>query len=118
MVMSTGGVAKPTAGKRETDSVYSCVCICTLHGVTAGRQQTMEIRGYHKIYLAFLPFSAVLLSLIPATHEFLSQNRTVESPVVKHGCWIPEYSNYQNKLERDLEKDTMMISATGLVLVC
>lgn len=32
------------------------VCICTLHGVTAGRQQTLEIRGHHKIYLAFLSF--------------------------------------------------------------
>lgn len=49
-------MAKPTAEERETDSVYSCVCICTLHGVTAGRQQTLEIRGHHKIYLAFLSF--------------------------------------------------------------
>lgn len=95
--------------KRETDSVYSCECVCTLHEVTAGRQQTMEIRGHHKIYLAFLPFSAILLSLIPANHEFLSQNSTADTHVVKHGCWITENSNYWNILKRDVKKDTMMV---------
>lgn len=102
-------MAKPTAGrKRETGSVYSCVCICTLHGVAACRQQTMEIRGHHQIYLAFLPFSAILLSLFPANHKFLSQNGTADTPVVKHGCWITACSNYWNALKRDMEKDTMV----------
>lgn len=79
--------------KRETGDIYPCARICSLLGVTAGRQQTVEIRGHCKIYLPFLPFCATFSTLVPANYKSFHQNWTAASSMVTHGCRITVGSN-------------------------